>query len=113
MYRLPQNCAKQCVRSIESLNTSQTPRFNIKYVIVSQSNDNNLQIWHLFPFFELKDKSLNLPRYSSTLIGWKQQQQQKINLIYGLFRQGEHLKVWASISKRFLQISTSGVIFEF
>ena len=41
----------------------------LKYVIVSQSNDNCLQIYHLFAFLELKDNSLNLARNSSSLIG--------------------------------------------
>ena len=45
-------------------------RLPLKYVIVSQSNDNCLQIWHLFAFLELQDKSFNLSRNSSFLIGW-------------------------------------------
>ena len=43
----------------------------MKYVIVSQSNDNCLQSQHIFRYSGLKDKSLNLPRNLSFLIGWK------------------------------------------
>ena len=43
----------------------------VKYVNVSQSNDNCLLIQHLFAYLAIKDKSLNLSRNSSCLIGWK------------------------------------------
>ena len=43
--------------------------FELKYVIVSQSNDNCLQISHLLAFLGLKNKSFNLSEKSSFLIG--------------------------------------------
>ena len=45
------------------------PSLNIKSVIVLQSSGNFLQIYHLFAFLELKDKSFNLFQNSSFLIG--------------------------------------------
>ena len=66
----------------------------LKYVIVSQSNANCLQIWYLFTFLESKDKSQEIQAFSLV-----EKTITKINFCYGLYRQGKTINVWAYISK--------------
>ena len=63
---------KNCTFQVRSYfgNKILQKEYKLKYVIVSQSSANCLQIYHLFAFLELQDKLFNLSRNSSFLIGW-------------------------------------------
>ena len=53
-------CGKICKNKNHFKNHKLHHKF-LKYVIVSQSKENFLQMWHLFIVLELKDKPLRLP----------------------------------------------------